>query len=289
MNIDRTGDARAARVLLGVDFGPASLAAARWATSFITPRADVRLVHVLPEEPTRARAQELDGGLRGFAETLETASSSSLLRAGSASHWLSALASEVEGALLVLGRRAHSARTRVGEPNVIERAARRTRAPVLVVPEGTTEAPGHVLAAVDGSAFAPVVVQAARQLARLRGIPMTVLHVLSPVAGAYERVIRSARRVIEETTLPSAARALPDLTSRWLTTLARTRGTGEDVRVEVASGDPVREIAMLAATHAAPLVIVGMRGADFAPNGSLGSIARELLTRAPMPVLAVQV
>jgi nucleotide-binding universal stress UspA family protein len=35
------------------------------------------------------------------------------------------------------------------------------------------------------------------------------------------------------------------------------------------------------------LVVVGMRGADGAPSGSVGSVARELLTRGPLPVLAV--
>jgi nucleotide-binding universal stress UspA family protein len=30
-----------------------------------------------------------------------------------------------------------------------------------------------------------------------------------------------------------------------------------------------------------------MRGGDDAPIGSIGSVARELLTRAPLPVLAV--
>jgi len=31
-----------------------------------------------------------------------------------------------------------------------------------------------------------------------------------------------------------------------------------------------------------------VRGSDLAPRGSLGSVARELLSRSPVPVLAVQ-
>jgi nucleotide-binding universal stress UspA family protein len=58
-------------------------------------------------------------------------------------------------------------------------------------------------------------------------------------------------------------------------------------RTEVAVGDPAREIAATAASVAGTIVVVGMRGADEAPPGSIGSVVRELLTRAPIPVLAV--
>jgi nucleotide-binding universal stress UspA family protein len=52
-------------------------------------------------------------------------------------------------------------------------------------------------------------------------------------------------------------------------------------------GDPVREVTAAAMENERSLVVVGMRGADSAPVGSVGSVARELLTRAPMPVLVV--
>jgi nucleotide-binding universal stress UspA family protein len=34
--------------------------------------------------------------------------------------------------------------------------------------------------------------------------------------------------------------------------------------------------------------VLGKRGADGAPRGSLGSVARELVARCPAPVLAVE-
>ena len=72
------------RVLLGVDFSPASLAAARWATAHVAPRSNALLSHVLPfpeqsgedDDGDRERAQSLRqlkpalfGGLGGFAAT----------------------------------------------------------------------------------------------------------------------------------------------------------------------------------------------------------------------------
>ena len=56
-------------------------------------------------------------------------------------------------------------------------------------------------------------------------------------------------------------------------------------RIEVAVGDAAREVAKVASEVEAPLVVVGMRGSDHAPPGSVGSTARELMTRAPFPVL----
>ena len=57
--------------------------------------------------------------------------------------------------------------------------------------------------------------------------------------------------------------------------------------MEVTIGDPARELTRAATPNDQTLVVVGMRGADRAPVGSVGSVARELLTRGTMPVLAV--
>lgn len=296
------------RILLGIDFGAASLAAARWATTHVAPHANALLAHVLPFaddlddgpdadpsslESLRQMKPALAGGLGGFAATLATASARSILRIGRPSLWLSLIANGDQASLLVLGRRVDANRMRVGEPNVIERASRRTRASVLVVPEGVLQPPTHVVAAVDDSRFAPTVLRVARHLARLHEVPMTVFHVLSPAVGAYDRVIRGARQLIgadrklRPAERPPAPNALPLRMARWLVELGQSHGVAGRDRTEVAMGDPAREITAFATSGSPTLVVVGMRGADGAPPGSIGSVARELLTRAPLPVLAV--
>jgi nucleotide-binding universal stress UspA family protein len=301
-------DAAFSRVLLGVDFSSASWAAARWATAHVAPRANALLSHTLPfpehssedDDGGRARVESLRqmkpalvGGLGGFAATLDVVSARSILRIGRPSRWLSTIANDEDVSLLVLGRRADANRVRVGEPNVIERASRRTSASVLVVPEGIVQPPAHIVAAIDESRFAPRVLHVAHHLARLHEVSMTVLHVLSPAVGAYERVIRSARqllggdRQLRSADRPAAPNALPLRMPRWLGELGQSQGVFGRDRTEVRMGDPVREITAVAGSGAATLVVVGMRGADDAPLGSVGSVARELLARAPLPVLAV--
>jgi nucleotide-binding universal stress UspA family protein len=301
-------DALFSRIVLGVDFGSASLAAARWATTHVAIRAHALLSHVVPipdhargcddedvacDASLRQMTPALTGGLGGFAATLDVASARSILRMGSPSRWLSAIANDAQASLVVLGRRADASRVRVGEPNVIERASRRTSASVLVVPEGSMHSPARVLAAVDESAFAPKVLAIARRLALIHEAPLIVLHVLSPAIGAYERVIRTAQhllgrgRRLRSEERPVAANALPACTARWLVEVGHSHVVPGRDRTEIAMGDPAREIAATAAADEGTLIVVGMRGADNAPQGSIGSVARELLTRAPVPVLAV--
>ncbi len=301
-------DAAFTRVLLGVDFSSASLAAARWATAHVAPRANALLAHVLPvpehssedDDGDRARVESLRqmkpalvGGLGGFAATLDVAGARSILRIGRPSRWLSIIANHEDVSLLVLGRRADANRVRVGEPNVIERASRRTSASVLVVPEGIVQPPAHIVAAIDESRFSPRVLRVAHHLARLHQVSMTVLHVLSPAVGAYERVIRSARQLIggsrqlQSADRSSAPNALPLRMPRWLVELAQSHGVFGRDRTEVRMGDPAREITAGAGPGVATLVVIGMRGADEAPLRSLGSVARDLLARSPFPVLAV--
>jgi nucleotide-binding universal stress UspA family protein len=294
------------RVLLAIDFSSASLGAARWATTHVASRGEAVLMHVVPsdaepssldglsdadDESLRRLTPAITGGLGGFAATLDVSAARSVVRVGRPAGSLAAVTTDAKASLLVLGRRAAANRIRVGEPNVIERVTRRTNASVLVVPEGTVARPSRVVAAVDDSRVASLVLRVASRLARLHEVPLTVLHVLSPIAGAYERVIRTAKQLLGsgEQRRPEGPNVagLSPRKARWLVQLGGDYNVGPD-STEVLMGDPVREIARTATESAAALLVIGTRGADEAPAGSIGSVARELLTRAPVPVLAVR-
>ena len=305
--VSSDGHPTVAPMLLGIDFGTASLAAARWAVANVAPRSEAILAHVMPHadldgheeggtpgvQTLRELRPGIAGGLGGFAATLGASSVRSVLRSGSPSHWLSTIANEAEASLVVLGRRSDANRTRVGEPNVIERVARRTSASVLVVPERTAESVARVVAAVDDSPFAPRVLAAAARLARMHELALSIVHVLSPVMGTYARVGRPSRgSSSEDADFPAPAPhaaplRLPIRVGRWLVELASAHRALSRDRMEVTIGDPARELTRAATPNEQTLVVVGMRGADGAPPGSVGSVARELLTRGMMPVLAV--
>ncbi len=293
-----------ARVVAGIDFSPASLAAIRWATSHIARHSDAIISYVAPPpggfwEDDRLDRTELRtlrqttpavyGGLGGFAATLNVASVRSVVRIGRASHWLSTLVAESGASLLVLGRRVDSNRRGIGEPNVLERSARRTQASVLVVPEGTSARPRHVIAAIDQSDIAHRVLSAAHSQALLHSCPLIVLHVVPPTTGVYSRVIQSTRT--RETRALSLVHdeisSATEHAERWLAELLEGRHHAVSQRMAVASGDPSREIVAVASQFEDPVIVIGKRGHDETPQGSIGSVARELLTRAPFSVLAI--
>lgn len=308
-------DSTFGRVLFGIDFGSASLGATRWATANVAMRAHALLVHVAPGVGTDATVeddiivpsgglvsndakdlvlspQRIRGGLTGFAATLPVPSAKALVRFGRPSEWLSTIANEGEVALMVLGRRVDANRTRIGEPNVIERATRRTKADVLVVPEGFDKPLGHVIAAVDESAISSKVIAISRWLSRLHEVPLTILHVLSPAVGAYGRVMRGVKQMLADRRANEASvlrQGVADESAprapAWLARIGESPEIVRRSRIEVAVGDAAREVAKVASEVTAPLVVVGMRGSDHAPPGSVGSTARELMTRAPFPVL----
>jgi nucleotide-binding universal stress UspA family protein len=190
-----------------------------------------------------------------------------------------------------LGRRRNSARERVGEPNIIERVARLTTNPLLVVPEGFTQRPRHIIAALDIGESAAHVLRSALALAERLSARLTVAHVQSPAHGAYERVVRTRRsdaksrsgRLVEPRGTGTRAAIY-----RWLTALLTETHASAFAGHAVLTGDAGREIMELAGRLGAPMIVVGRRGADGAPPGSIGSVVRELLTRAEWPVLAVE-
>lgn len=288
-------------VVLGIDFSAASLAAARWATSHVARRANAIASHVAPESddahsdadgrPARTAtfghlSRALIGGLSGFAATLDVSTARQTLRFGRPSHWLSTITNRSVGSLLVLGRRADASRVHIGEPNVIERTARLSDASVLVVPESATQPPRHIVAAIDESPFAAKVLRTARWLARVHEIPLIVLHVVSPAIAAYERLIRTSHSG-RGVRVRSADTDVPAAAVRWFTDFVRTHGLSSRDTTEVTMGDPARELIAAAKANEASLLVVGKRGADDAPVRSIGSVARELITRAPVPVLAL--
>lgn len=253
------------RVVAGIDFSPASLAGCRWALAHVARGADVLFAHVSLTDA----AASLSGGLDGFAATLDVARAHTAVRAGRPSAWLGMLAEEFEASLIVVGRRQDANRKRIGEANVVARLARRTRASVLVVPEGVVTAPSCVVAAIDDGPGSGEVIHRAASLADGMGHALIVLHVLQPMTGAYDRVVSTRRDDI--------------------TMAARAAVESVHGRLTLAMGDPAREIVAAGAARGGGLLVVGKRGADESPVGSLGSVARELMAKSPLPVLAVDV
>jgi nucleotide-binding universal stress UspA family protein len=282
------------RVVLAVDFSPASLAAARWAMPLFAPDARSVAAHVVPlanagefdaaQHEEKAHALSLMtpaivGGLGGFAATLPTRPRA-VARVGSESRVLVEIADDVDADLVVMGRRRNRRGRAVREPNVVERVARRVWCAVLVVPHGTERPPVNVGVAIDGGRQSSRLVQLSWRLAESLGARLTMLHVLPeeyPPGDDYAEMMGWARDAGEE---PKSA------VLAWLATLLVPHGGVAGV--DVASGEPTGELMRMVQEANLDLLVVGKQGADDSPPGSLGSVARHLLARSNCPVLAVE-
>ena len=287
------------RVVVGVDFSAASLAAARWVATQLAPRAELVLVHVLPEPeaPSFVRpylpsmleivaelAPPLLGGLRGVAELVNAGRTRVDMRAGLPADGLARAAAEVGADLICVGR-THSRRgsARFGATTA-QRLLARTGLPVVVVPAApaapgaqrpAVAPPARILAAVDARASASCLVQAAWRLALACEARLDALHVLGPALHALVRASCPAE-ADPGSTPPAPAdagglgpssfdeRTLFGLTREWLEGQLDAAGAAPArARATVRVGDPGQEIVAFAHAAGVDLITVG-RGGDWA-------------------------
>lgn len=164
--------------------------------------------------------------------------------------------------------------------STVEHVLRRATVPVLALPKGRgrTAAPfGRVVAPVDLGRGWTRDVSAAASLARWLETELTLVHVIPPTplvpwlrtrdAALDRRRVAAVRAVLE--------RATAALTRNLKTTC------------KVAIGKPADAIAAEAATGAACLVVMALRGEHGFLGRRRGSIAYRVLTRAVAPVFAL--
>jgi len=196
------------------------------------------------------------------------------VRDGAAHRVLAETAGELGADLLVVGRRRRFHGPSLG--STADRLIRRAACPVLVVDEGTALPVSRVLATVD---LSPISGEAARTgldlLRRGSPVPLSVeaLFVLDPVE-------RGARVHFTGAQMDRFAR---EELHRVLSGVAHEGGVREAVR----TGYPDREIVAEAEAWGADLVVLGTHGRGGFARLLLGSVAAEVLRRAPSSVLVV--
>jgi hypothetical protein len=165
---------RATRVVVGVDFSVASLAAARWAGRVYGPGVELVLVHALPiltgkslagNDAARSRERAMTGALRGLAGLLGAGPIRTVVRRGSVADVLAAAASLTRARLVCIGRdELDTLRTR----RIVERLLDRSAVGIAVVPREAREdaTDSRIVVTVDAaSASGPGLREAALLLA----------------------------------------------------------------------------------------------------------------------------
>ena len=143
--------------------------------------------------------------------------------------------------------------------------------------------PKTVLVPTDFGAESGLALTWARELARQFGSTLHLLHVVadadvSPGTAAlwgFSETEVQQRRVDEARTRLAALRPADE-------------AAGAPVRTAVAAGKPAASIVRYAGEHRVDLVVMGTRGRGAVEQLLLGSVAAEVVRRAPCPVLTVR-
>ncbi|MEZ5286779.1 MAG: universal stress protein [Vicinamibacterales bacterium] len=171
----------------------------------------------------------------------------------------------------------------VGHGATALRVARAAECPVLVV--RPSPATGDVIGATDFSDPAPPAVHLAADESRLRGVGLRLLHSLE----LDEASALAAASLGGMMPIP----LLPESVSREYEADARARlehamtDVGATGQAIVVRGRPAAAIVAAAGAPAAALVVVGTRGRSGLSRLMLGSVAEDVVSRAPCSVLVV--
>jgi nucleotide-binding universal stress UspA family protein len=126
----------------------------------------------------------------------------------------------------------------------------------------------RILCPVDFSDASNHAIEHAAAIAGYYGAGITALHLISPVEPWLEDAVDTLRQKTREFFTPHAACRLP-----------------VDVIVDVA--EPVAGILTRAASLPADLIVMGTHGLSGFKHFAMGSVAEDVLRKAPCPVLAV--
>jgi nucleotide-binding universal stress UspA family protein len=180
---------------------------------------------------------------------------------------------------VVLGHRGRGGFAGLRLGSVSQRVATHTPGPVVVV-RGHADADGPVVAGVDDSPAADLVLESAFAAAAGHGCPLVALRSYLPVIPLWLADVRPA----DVDTPDQDATERADLRAR----LEPWRGKYPRVPVEVVLTHDSAAAALVEASGRARLVVVGSRGHGPLAGALLGSAGLQLLHHADCPVYIVR-
>ena len=291
------------RVLVGIDFSAPSLATARWVAESFAPRAELVLIHVVPEprlppylgnargapRPEIAATEQTTamlGGLMALASSIGGPRATADVRIGEPAAQLSRAAKELGASMIVTGRAGQRAAAGIGRQlgTTADRLVRGASVPVLVtarIPAGT---PRTVFAAIDDSDISESVLAWAVYLTRKLDARLTALHVVD----SGDRIVANPSNADERDDASAREHAIRDAADAWLRARVREAGYNSSLAdIAVAVGDPRHELLAAAGCLDAGLIVIGRQGADGSERTGIGSLTRAALRPSSRPVLVV--
>ena len=290
------------RILIGLDFGAASVAAARWARDWFAPHAELILAHVI-EPPNRPHFAHdilppedvLESSAREYAAARMHEINSFLapeairteIRVGKPYEQLAALAVETDADLVVIGPHGGRPHTSKFLGTTAERVVRSSPVPVLVASKPSSNAPRRILVPVDDAEITGQVIEAARELATRFQANVTLLHVWSNAVYSHVASMSYAHAHSDAEAQQEIDAELISTAKHWLTHAAKAGADDQHISAAVTYGKPGDATIAMADKMYADLIVLGRNSTGVVVPAFLGSTIGTVLHDARCPVLVV--
>ena len=289
------------RVVVGIDFSPSSIDAAKWVARYLAPGAELILAHVIsiPVPPPIARGkfprrdllidtvrEGAEKRLREVSPSLGAARMWLEIREGDPVEGITALADDFSADLIVAGAHGERAGLLEGLGSTADHLVRASARPVVLVVQPRLTTPTQILVPVDKPQHSADALRWASALTQRFGARVTTMHV---VTGGVASGALAALAVVSGTPPVDVGvpRDVAEATDRWLESVVAAGIPRAQATSEVIPGEPIREILGAATRLDADLIIMGRRSAGGFRRAVLGSVVEGVLRSAPCPVLVV--
>ena len=294
---DNARQVQLAKVVVGVDFGEPSLAAAEWTVRHFASGAVHTLVHALDmPRPSRfvehfpGRADLLARATEGAASRLERLREEwaapdlrTEVREGKPAAVLAEIAGESGADLVVVGEHTHPRGTSVALGTTAENLVRCAPVPVLVARGVRAGAPERILVAVDDSDDAAAVLAWGRFLGLRFGARVTTCHVFRPLTLGVAGLVAQVAGPLDINT------AQRERAEAWLGERVREADfAAGEAEIAILAGEPAFEILAAERRGGFDLIVLGSRGGGAVARALLGSVATAVLRGAACPVFVVR-
>jgi len=295
---DRTGSP--SRVVIGVDFSPPSMAAARWASGVVFPRSEVILAHALV-------IPELGGVLGGrypIADSLmENARSGAMrrlrdartalglpdavleVREGRPSEAIAEIIREHDADVVVIGKHGEGGQHRGYSGRTADQLVRSSPASVLVANGMMREHPETIVVPLTYSSITPHIIEWTRRISAATEARVIVLHVIGSAVLSHVLSMANIRRD-ETLTADQIDEIFKDDSDRWKDELIAAGIPSSRITSEVVFGEVSSSVLGAARDHGADMIIMGSHAGPLR-RMLLGSAATAVLRDADIPVFVV--
>ncbi len=273
-----------ARIIVGYDGKPDSLAALSWAvkTASLLGEAVVATIIIDPRETPRGVAwpeshwEDIEDKAREVFAQRPDVSATVERHIGHMVPRL--LESAGDGSMLVVGSKGHSIVSEMVLGSVSQSAARHATVPVVVVRSPQNPDSGRIVVGADGSESSTRALRFACQVAERTGDKVILLRAWSPTTVVMDRY--GHLPLASDDTIAEAESALG-----WIVDSSRAAHAGVPIEGEICSG--AAERGLIDASANASMVVVGSRGHTAVGEALLGSVSKAVIQKAHCPIAVV--